>query len=371
MTPTRNLIVLITPGFAAAENDCSCLPLQQALVRAWSRLASDCAVAVLALHYPYHHERYRLFGADVYPFNGKNRGGLQRWRRSRSVWQCLEELREQYRILGLVSCWYGEAAALASRFARRQGLPHFCWLLGQDARAGNPWPQRLRLPAGELVALSESVQRGFARSYGVRPAHLITPGIELLTPPAAERTTDILGVGSLISLKRWPVFLQVVAGLSRERPGLRAMIVGEGPEEARLRALAAELGLAGIVHFAGPRPHREVLQLMAQARVLLHPSEYEGYSGVCQEALSVGTPVVSVCNPGGMDPRYWQQGSSVEELRELLLPWLAMNGIPSQHFPIEDTARKWIDLLQEASSDQELSRMRNSSRAMAVKEKYC
>ncbi|RYZ17187.1 MAG: glycosyltransferase, partial [Chitinophagaceae bacterium] len=269
MENKRNLIVLITPGFAASEDDSSCLPLQQALLRAWRRLAPGCAVAVLALHYPVHAGRYRVFGAEVYPFNGRNRGGLRRWQRARSVYRCLKALHQGYHITGIVSCWYGESAALASGFAHRHGLRHYCWLLGQDARAANLWPRRLRLPADALVALSESVRASFAQHHGIRPAHVITPGVELFQRDTeTSRTIDILGVGSLIPLKRWPVFIRIVGRLREERPGLRAVIAGAGPEEGALRRQVEELGLSGHLQFAGELPHADVLRLMAQARVL-------------------------------------------------------------------------------------------------------
>ncbi|TCZ70613.1 glycosyltransferase family 4 protein [Flaviaesturariibacter aridisoli] len=369
MENKRNLIVLITPGFAASEDDSSCLPLQQALVRAWLRLAPGCTVAVLALHYPVHDGRYRVFGADVYPFNGRNRGHLRRWQRARSVYRCLDALHQEYHIRGIVSCWYGEAAALGNRFAHCHGLQHFCWLLGQDARAANPWPRRLRLPAGALVALSESLRATFAQHHGIRPAHVISPGVEPFQRVTdTSRTIDILGVGSLIPLKRWTVFIRIVGRLQAGRPGLRAVIAGAGPEECALRRQVEALGLSGHLLFAGELPHAAVLRLMAQARVLLHPSEYEGYSGVCQEALTVGTPVVSCCSPGGEDRRFWQTGCTEDALQQLVGAWLSENGIPPQRFSIDDTAHQWIALFA-AGIGAGSSTNWSSPLAMAVKEK--
>lgn len=362
------LIIWITPGFAASEADSSCLPLQQALLRAF-RNAAGYDVAVLALHYPFRKEPYTWHGINVYPFNGRNRGGPKRWLRALAVQRRLEQLHQHRRIIGIVSCWYGEAAALGSAFARQERLSHYCWLLGQDARAANPWPRRLRLPASELVALSSSVADTFRLAHGRQPAHRIAPGVVSFAASGQPRRIDLLGVGSLIGLKRWTVFLQVVARLRTQQPELRAMLIGTGPAEPPLRAEAEALGLSGTVLFAGELAHEAVLRQMAQARVLLHPSEYEGYSGVCQEALSVGTPVVSCCHPGDVDSPYWLQGQTVAELEALVLPWLLREGISPQPFPIEDTARAWLQLLQTGSAIVEGESSAISPRAIAAKEK--
>ncbi|RYY91733.1 MAG: hypothetical protein EOO11_22295, partial [Chitinophagaceae bacterium] len=157
-------------------------------MRAWKCRAPALEVLVLALHYPFRAARYTCFGATVQAFGGRNRGGLYRWRRASSVQSVLTEAQQAQGIAGIISCWYSEAAAIGSTFARKHGIPHYCWLLGQDARAGNPWPRRLKLPAGELVALSGFLQETFSGNHSVRPTRVIEPGVEQLgdTPQHAR-----------------------------------------------------------------------------------------------------------------------------------------------------------------------------------------
>jgi glycosyltransferase involved in cell wall biosynthesis len=370
MRSNRDILILVTPGFAASADDSSCLPLQQALVRAWQDAAPGCDVVVLALHYPYHGDAYTLFGASVFAYNGRNRGGLSGWRRAKKVGTCLASLHREHSIRAIVSCWYGEAAALASSFAHRNGLRHYCWILGQDARSSNHWPRKLLLPARELVALSPFLQMEFERSHAVKPQWVIGPGVESTTAPVeGSRALLLLGVGSLIALKRWTVFLQVAAALRRELPDLKAVLVGSGPEEVALRREAALLGLEDCVQFAGPLPHAAVLRLMGSARLLLHPSGYEGYSGVCQEALSVGTPVLSCCVPGGDLPAGWHQAQHVDEMLPIAKRLLAVDtGIAVKGFPIEATARQWLDLFENGNADQSVPISERSPLAMASKE---
>ncbi len=60
-------------------------------------------------------------------------------------------------------------------------------------------------------------------------------------------------VGRLEPVKRFDVLLAAAASLLRERDG-HLVIIGKGPERARLEELAEELGIADRVHLLGPQP---------------------------------------------------------------------------------------------------------------------
>jgi glycosyltransferase involved in cell wall biosynthesis len=77
----------------------------------------------------------------------------------------------------------------------------------------------------------------------------------------------------------------------------RLVVLGEGPERARLETLALELGISEDVAFCGfvPNPYA----WMARARVVVMSSAWEGLPTVLIEALAVGTPVVSTDCPSG------------------------------------------------------------------------
>jgi len=78
-------------------------------------------------------------------------------------------------------------------------------------------------------------------------------------------------------------------------PEARLLLSGTGPEEARLRARAAELGLAGRVHFAGPVSDEDLPAYYHAADVYVLPavarSEAFGLSMV--EAQASGLPCIS------------------------------------------------------------------------------
>jgi glycosyltransferase involved in cell wall biosynthesis len=79
----------------------------------------------------------------------------------------------------------------------------------------------------------------------------------------------------------------------KELEGATLILVGDGPDRARLEALARSRGLEGRVRFLGNRPHGELPALLAAADVMVLPTVSEGLANVWIEALACGTPVVT------------------------------------------------------------------------------
>ncbi len=85
----------------------------------------------------------------------------------------------------------------------------------------------------------------------------------------------------------------------RHLPDWQLRIVGSGPDDTRLRARAAELGLAGRVQFTGWLPRDNVLDMMRdEADVLLFPSLHDEGSWSVAEARACGLPVVCLDRGG-------------------------------------------------------------------------
>ncbi len=81
--------------------------------------------------------------------------------------------------------------------------------------------------------------------------------------------------------------------VAARKPGATLSIGGTGPQEAELRRLAADLGLADRVRFAGRLDRDEVAQLLHSADVNLNPSLADNMPNSVLEALAAGVPVVS------------------------------------------------------------------------------
>lgn len=99
----------------------------------------------------------------------------------------------------------------------------------------------------------------------------------------------VLIVGHLIDLKGQDLAIRAIATL----PGVRLMIAGQGPNEAALRALAAELGIADRVDFLGHVDQALLVDLYGAVDIVANCSAREGISNVLLEALACGTPLVA------------------------------------------------------------------------------
>ncbi|CAN5520371.1 glycosyltransferase family 4 protein [soil metagenome] len=104
----------------------------------------------------------------------------------------------------------------------------------------------------------------------------------------------VVTASRLAPQKALPVMLRAVAQL----PGdVVLAVLGEGPEEQELRSLAAELGVAARVRWLGWR--EDVGDLIAAADVFCMSSVWEAVGLAAQEAVQLGTPVVTT-DVGGM-----------------------------------------------------------------------
>ncbi len=115
----------------------------------------------------------------------------------------------------------------------------------------------------------------------------------------ARREPLILAVGRLVEKKGLDVLLRACALLRDQGANFQCEIVGKGPQEAALRALAAELNLADCVRLAGPKPQDEIAAAYRRAAVFALPcvvgadGNRDGLPTVLLEAMAMGVPPVS------------------------------------------------------------------------------
>src|SRR5262249_30321832 len=74
------------------------------------------------------------------------------------------------------------------------------------------------------------------------------------------------------------------------------ILIGDGPERARLEAFTRAIGAVGHVHFVDPRA--DVPELLAQAEVVWVPSRADSGVQVALEAMAAGRPVIASRMPG-------------------------------------------------------------------------
>ena len=110
--------------------------------------------------------------------------------------------------------------------------------------------------------------------------------------PLGERPTRpfLTSVGRLQPQKGHDILLRAFAG-STAASGHDLVILGEGPEEDRLRQLAATLGIADRVRFAGFTANPWAW--IARSSLFLLPSRWEGFPNALAEALACGTASIA------------------------------------------------------------------------------
>jgi colanic acid/amylovoran biosynthesis glycosyltransferase len=88
--------------------------------------------------------------------------------------------------------------------------------------------------------------------------------------------------------------------MADEAPAAVLWLMGSGPEETRLRALAASSGVADRITFMAARSHEAYAMIMRQAHVFVHPSRTarngDGEGGAptaLLEAQALGLPVIT------------------------------------------------------------------------------
>lgn len=309
--------IILTPGFAASENDSACLPLHQNFVRALATLHPQIKICVLSFHYPFRKDIYDFSGATVYSFNGRNRKGITKFLLRKKAFRSLEEIYRANEVIGILSFWVGECALVGKHFAQRYGLKHHSWILGQDAKKGNRYPSRIEAESADLIALSDFLQDTFEKNHGVRPLKVICAGVNGAAASGKHRNIDLLAAGSLIVLKQFDIFLEVVRNIKQEMPLVKAVLIGDGPEKKKMQKLVQNFSLQDNVHFTGELPNDKVLDLMTQSKLFLHPSSYEGFSGVCLEALSAGMNVISFIKPMQTAIKNWHIVNNKAEMTKL------------------------------------------------------
>jgi glycosyltransferase involved in cell wall biosynthesis len=311
------VFIVLTPAFAAFEGDAWVSGVED-FVRGCNQVAPSLKIKVLSFHFPVKDEsEYTWFGNDVVTFSGAHKRGkirsLMRWKH---VWARLDSIRARHEIVGMLSIFCSECAFVGHYYARRHGLNHKIWVMGQDARKSNNQVRRIRPKAEELICISDFLVSEFERNHSIRPQHMIPCGIlkDHFSESSVPRDIDILCVGSLIPLKQFELLIDVVKELRIDFPNINAYLVGGGPERKGIETAIHAAGLQHHIHLTQRIPHDEVLSMMKRCKVLLHPSSYEGLGLVCLEGLASGAQVISFCKPFDREIQNWHVVSSLDDM---------------------------------------------------------
>jgi glycosyltransferase involved in cell wall biosynthesis len=147
----------------------------------------------------------------------------------------------------------------------------------------------------DAIATMGDLGRAILMARGIDPSrvHVIPPSVDITrfrSSNGGPRTYDVVTVGQLVPRKRTADLIRAVSDLRTRRPDIKVAIVGAGPLEAELRALAQALDLSDAVEFLGFRS--DVEDVYTAARVFVLTSESEGLPIAMLEAMATGLPPV-------------------------------------------------------------------------------
>jgi len=135
-----------------------------------------------------------------------------------------------------------------------------------------------------------------ALGWGLEPKRVVVvpnPAPALSVPPAGARQ-GLVFAGRLTLQKALDTALDAVARV----PGADLLVIGDGPDRARLERHATALGLNGRVRFIGSVPRTQVLEAFAAAEALVISSDWENFPHTAVEALALGTPLIATAVGG-------------------------------------------------------------------------
>jgi glycosyltransferase involved in cell wall biosynthesis len=247
-----------------------------------------------------HRERF-----PVWPRLGTDRAGRDL---ARALGGLLNHIDFAFDVIDAEFFWPDGVAAM--HLARRLGVPFSIKARGSDIYYWGDVPgisdqiAAAAEAADGLLAVSQSLKDEMAaRGMPADKIRVHHTGVELerfrpVERGATKEALDVRGplvvtVGALIERKGQIFAIEALKGL----PGATLMLVGEGPDRAKLEARARELGVANRVRLLGSQPPEEVARLVAAADVMLLPTRAEGLANAWVEALACGTPVVT-CDAG-------------------------------------------------------------------------
>ena len=224
--------------------------------------------------------------------------------------------REHIDVVHAHDCYTNFLVTLAGRLA---GVPLVVaskrWT--RNLRPQHAWTNRVAFRAAHLVTansstVADSVHRDEwipRKRIEVTPNFLEDESFQLASP--AERSTMRSSLGfaadhvvfailaQLRVEKDHPFLLEAFAKVVARDSRARLLIVGDGPERARIEQRIAELSLGNEVRVVGhtSRPRT----LLSAADVCVLTSRHEGFPNALLEGMAVGLPVVSTAAGGVVD----------------------------------------------------------------------
>ncbi len=192
----------------------------------------------------------------------------------------------------IIQCWMRRAASLV---APKSAPAIIGWYGDYEAQE-----QHFTACTHFIGVTPDLVRHAYAHGAGPGTAYYVPtfPSVEDAPPISRASLNTPADAPVLLTLSR----LHMVKGLDialralTSLPACYLWVAGDGPEEQKLRQLAATLGVASRVRFLGWRTDRGAL--LRAVTICLLPSRYEPFGTVILDAWSMSTPLIACTSDG-------------------------------------------------------------------------
>ncbi|MCO6162130.1 glycosyltransferase [Flavobacterium sp. NRK F7] len=313
MQNSNTHLVFLTPGFPECEEDSTAIPALQVYLKALVTFAPYLKITIITFQYPFTKQKYYWNGILVVPLNGENSKfkKIIIWKKAYSL---LKKMHFQQPITALHSFWIGECSFIGELFSKKYNIKHIVTAMGQDVYKKNKYAYHLKKSNATLVTLSHHHQTALFTNHTINSQ--IIPWVldENNFPNLKENKIDILGVGSLTSIKNYTLFVEIIKNLVEIKPNIKVEIIGNGTEYAKINQLIETYNLKNTIQLKGKLSRKKVLEKMSISNILLHTSSYESFGFVFLEALYSGMKLVSFDVGFSTAIPEWKIGDSKENL---------------------------------------------------------
>lgn len=166
----------------------------------------------------------------------------------------------------------------------------------------NPFARRSFAAASLILCANEDTAARVPRAFRSKVRLLLETGIadsgRPLGPTASSDHCRLIWVSRFVPIKGAPLAVRAFARARQEQPDLRLTMVGDGPDLAKTRALAARLGVDAVIEWTGQVPLTDVKRRLAQHDVFLFTSLRDTSGNVLLEAMAAGLPAITLRHHG-------------------------------------------------------------------------
>lgn len=186
-----------------------------------------------------------------------------------------------------------------------------------------------------IIAVSTPLAENIKKATGfnctvVHNIANISDNVETLRKSSENKQKLLVSAGNLLPGKGFDILLRAFNKALEKDNTIRLLILGDGPERKKLKAMASEMSISDKVTFHGKYRKENLPELCKDANAFVLASRYETFGVVYIEAMAMGLPVIATRCGGPED--------FVDESNGLLVDVEDVDGLANA---IEKMAIKW------------------------------